>query len=99
MNRTEFYETLKYRIHPYLPMGCKGMPIHIEEKEAFGKKQTLFTMQANGKRQMPIINIESYWKQVEAGADVGKIVIDMAIDYTRELFDQRQPKRNLQMGR
>lgn len=94
MNRADFYSNVKDSVRNYLPLGFKQFPVLIHETELAGQKTVLFTLE--NERTMPVLSLERYFKKIEAGENPEQMVMQLAVDYARQLFRERKTSRTCQ---
>lgn len=90
MERIEFYDEVRNGIQKYLPVGCRGYQVWITESEITGGKKALFCLYNGKHSSMPFLDMETYLKRVQDGAELSGVLIDMAVDYARELAMRRE---------
>lgn len=99
MNRITFYEAVRSGIRDFLPMGCKEAAIVIHEAEIMGRKTAVFALEIEGAAKMPLLNMEPYLEQVSNGGNIHQTMIEMAVDYAKQIAKQRNLKQRVQMER
>ena len=91
MERAEFYECVRSSVRHYLPLGFQKLPVLIHETELAGQKTALFTLK--NERAMPVLSLERYCKKIEAGENPEQMVMQLAVDYAKQLFRERKTSR------
>ena len=99
MNRIIFYKAVRSEIRDFLPIEYKEAALVIHEAEIMGRKTAVFALEIEGAAKMPLLNMEPYLKQVGDGGNIQQTMIEMAVDYAKQIAKQRNLKQRVQMER